>query len=496
MRGHRTAVSALLSAALATVTLGAAPLVTATPAAAAITGHDEMVYAFGSARFYGSTQHRALARPVVGMANTAGGSAYWLVAEDGGVFSFGGAPYYGGLSGFPLRAPVAGITATPTGHGYWLVTQDGAVFPFGDAHYYGGMQGRRLNARIRSLTAAPNGTGYWLFASDGGVFTFGSAHFYGSTGNKRLNKPVVGMAANPAGTGYWLVASDGGVFTFGGARFWGSAGRIHLRQPVVGIARTGTGHGYWLGAADGGVFTYGDARFKGSAAGLVPRNRHVVTLAGMPTGDGYRMLALRDVTDVSLMSRGATGSIVSYLQLRLMRLGYWLPGINGVFDDLTQQAVYAFQKYQRLPRTGMVDAATQAAFRTATRPRPRSTTRYVVEIDKTRQILMITNGGVGIWTFNASSGSDRPYVENGTSGDAHTPEGVFSVIREVNGPDKSPLGSLWRPKYFTWQGHAIHGYTSVPPYPASHGCVRVSNTAMNWMWATNVLPRGTTVWVY
>jgi lipoprotein-anchoring transpeptidase ErfK/SrfK len=73
---------------------------------------------------------------------------------------------------------------------------------------------------------------------------------------------------------------------------------------------------------------------------------------------------------------------------------------------------------------------------------------------------------------------------------------VFTLIRQVNGPDHGPLGTLWRPKYFTWQGHAIHGYTSVPPYPASHGCVRVSNTAMNWLWDSNTLPLGTTVWVY
>jgi lipoprotein-anchoring transpeptidase ErfK/SrfK len=55
---------------------------------------------------------------------------------------------------------------------------------------------------------------------------------------------------------------------------------------------------------------------------------------------------------------------------------------------------------------------------------------------------------------------------------------------------------LWRPKYFTWTGIAVHGYTSVPPYPASHGCARVSNNAINWIWDTNQMPIGTPVWVY
>ena len=42
----------------------------------------------------------------------------------------------------------------------------------------------------------------------------------------------------------------------------------------------------------------------------------------------------------------------------------------------------------------------------------------------------------------------------------------------------------------------MHGYTDVPPYPASHGCVRVSNAAMDFIWATNIMPIGAAVWVY
>jgi len=55
---------------------------------------------------------------------------------------------------------------------------------------------------------------------------------------------------------------------------------------------------------------------------------------------------------------------------------------------------------------------------------------------------------------------------------------------------------LYRPRYFTNAGHAIHGYTSVPPYPASHGCVRVTNAAMDYIWANNLAPIGSSVVVY
>jgi lipoprotein-anchoring transpeptidase ErfK/SrfK len=36
----------------------------------------------------------------------------------------------------------------------------------------------------------------------------------------------------------------------------------------------------------------------------------------------------------------------------------------------------------------------------------------------------------------------------------------------------------------------------VPPFPVSHGCVRMTNAAIDWVWANNVIPIGTEVWVY
>jgi lipoprotein-anchoring transpeptidase ErfK/SrfK len=269
-----------------------------------------------------------------------------------------------------------------------------------------------------------------------------------------------------------------------------------LNKPIKALIAGPGGKGYWLLGTDGGVFSFGSARFRGSAAGKLPLNRLVVQLVGMPDGNGYRMLALPITPDVSLVGMGATGAAVVDIQQRLVNRGYWLPGINGVFDANMQQAVWAFQKANRIARTGVVDGATQAAFRTAGRPRARSTSGYVVEIDKARQIILITNNGVVTRVFNTSTGTDRPYVENGQSGDAHTPEGVFTMVTQYDGLQKGPLGTLFRPKYFTWAGHAIHGSPNIPPYPASHGCARVSNAAINWMWANNVLPLGTTVWVY
>lgn len=61
------------------------------------------------------------------------------------------------------------------------------------------------------------------------------------------------------------------------------------------------------------------------------------------------------------------------------------------------------------------------------------------------------------------------------------------------GFDPSPLRTLFDPMYFTG-GYAIHGSPSVPPYPASHGCVRVPRWVAPLLYASN--PYGETVYVY
>jgi lipoprotein-anchoring transpeptidase ErfK/SrfK len=161
----------------------------------------------------------------------------------------------------------------------------------------------------------------------------------------------------------------------------------------------------------------------------------------------------------------------------------------------------AFQKYEGLPRTGVADQPTVDALATARPPQARTTSGDIIEIDKPRQLLFVVRRGRTIATINASSGSERPFAERlpggrVATGPAVTWDGRFRVNREMgNGWRQSDLGLLWRPKYFN-AGIAVHGSTSIPGYPASHGCVRVSTAAMDWIWAAGVMPIGTPVWVY
>jgi lipoprotein-anchoring transpeptidase ErfK/SrfK len=186
---------------------------------------------------------------------------------------------------------------------------------------------------------------------------------------------------------------------------------------------------------------------------------------------------------------------VRNLQRRLSALGYWLGAVDGRFGNLTQQAVYALQKAAALSRDGAVGVATAFALARGVRPRARTTSGSAVEIDLRRDLLMIVRDGKLATILNTSTGGGYSYTSGGVTSVARTPQGVFTVFRQVDGLDVSPLGELWRPKYFAG-GYAIHGSASVPPFPVSHGCVRLSNQAMDWIWATNRMPIGIRVWIY
>ena len=191
-------------------------------------------------------------------------------------------------------------------------------------------------------------------------------------------------------------------------------------------------------------------------------------------------------------------------QLKLLELGFWLADPNGKFDDTTTQAVMAFQKYFQLRPTGSINAATAYLLERMSIPaRAMTTEGTLAEVDKSRQLLFLVEDGITTYVMNASTGDDRAYEEpDGNTpgvmikGTAVTPAGTFKIDRER--PDGwwiGDLGQIYRPKYFIG-GVAIHGSMSVPAYPASHGCVRVTVRAMDFIWDNDILPRGTQVLVY
>ncbi|MFL1379556.1 MULTISPECIES: L,D-transpeptidase family protein [unclassified Nocardiopsis] len=194
------------------------------------------------------------------------------------------------------------------------------------------------------------------------------------------------------------------------------------------------------------------------------------------------------------LRNGDSGRAVTALQEDLLDLGYWLDGADGEFGPNTAQAVLALQKAAGIDRDGVVGPDTRAALADGVRPSA-TTTGDGLEIDLRRQLLLVVSSGEVEYTLNTSTGSGKPYLgSDGSERIAVTPTGSYTVFRQVSGWDPGPYGALYAPMYFNG-GIAVHGYPSVPAYPASHGCARVSLPAMDWLREEGHIAVGTPVLV-
>lgn len=182
-----------------------------------------------------------------------------------------------------------------------------------------------------------------------------------------------------------------------------------------------------------------------------------------------------------VLSIGSKGPSVTELQRRLVVLGYRPGAVDGTFGADTASAVLAFQKREGLPRTSFVGPQVRIALSRPNGAGPRPGPIPRIEVDIARQIAFVVLPNRPVITLNVSTGSGRPYRSpNGVRDVADTPVGTFSVLWKFAGNRIAPLGTLHSPMYF-YRGWAIHGSSSVPNYPASHGCVRVSNSDEDWL---------------
>lgn len=157
-------------------------------------------------------------------------------------------------------------------------------------------------------------------------------------------------------------------------------------------------------------------------------------------------------------------------------------------------ALIAFQKYEGLKVTGQFSREDIAAIMNATTPQAKDPGYKHVEVDLDRQVLLLTDdAGTVSKVLPVSTGSDKQYNEKGMSGLAYTPRGRFRIYAKIAGWRKSPLGMLYYPNYFS-DGLAIHGNSSVPDSPQSHGCIRIPNSTAIEMYKQ--MPVGTIVLIY
>ena len=135
-----------------------------------------------------------------------------------------------------------------------------------------------------------------------------------------------------------------------------------------------------------------------------------------------------------------------------------------------------------LGRDGIVGPQTKAALASAARPTPRTPgggRRVEVLLD--RQLALVVDGGRVVRTITVSSRR---------RGDADAARQLQRLPQEER--SWSVPFSVWLPwaSYFVG-GIAFHEYPDVPPYAASHGCVRVPRYDAKWLY--DQTPSGTKV---
>jgi peptidoglycan hydrolase-like protein with peptidoglycan-binding domain len=170
------------------------------------------------------------------------------------------------------------------------------------------------------------------------------------------------------------------------------------------------------------------------------------------------------------------------LEQRLTDLSYRPGPIDGYFDERTRQAVVAFEKWHWLRRDGVVAGGVWGKLLAARRPVPRySRAGTWIEVNKPKQVLLYCVNGNVERTLAVSTGNPRVGIA--------TPSGAFRVTRK-NIHERV----RYKPLYITWRLLAIHGYTSVPTQPASHGCIRTTWADMDEL--NPLIPVGTVVRIY
>jgi len=195
---------------------------------------------------------------------------------------------------------------------------------------------------------------------------------------------------------------------------------------------------------------------------------------------GYARISRRRCVTIAApsLAAGSRGPAVRFLERRLDRLHYLLANRNASFGADTRDAVYAFQKVQRLSRTGVVGRTVWNALARAHTPRPSRKGSHI-EVHKRRQVLFEVRRGRVAHVVNTSTGLT-----------GNTPVGRWRIYRKD--PGYNAIGML-DTLYFIG-GYAVHGYHSVPPYQASHGCARVPLWAAHGVYSRwNV---GDTVYVF
>ena len=188
-------------------------------------------------------------------------------------------------------------------------------------------------------------------------------------------------------------------------------------------------------------------------------------------------------------AEAASRTTIRQVQRNLTRLGIRV-AIDGIEGPETRQGVCAARRllrYGTVRRSSVTKADLRALRRAEAWPKPRQGSRYL-SVDQTCQMVYQARGGKWVRIMKASTG--KPGYR--------TPNGSYRIQWRWPGWHNSSSypgtsANMYNSLYFRG-GYAIHGSRSVPYYPASHGCVRISVANARRIFPE--VPNGTRVYIY
>lgn len=207
------------------------------------------------------------------------------------------------------------------------------------------------------------------------------------------------------------------------------------------------------------------------SAGMLPVAGRFAGLGGGDQAPVYR-------AGVPPLAEGDQGPLVAALQRELTRRHLYRGPVDGEFGPATAYAVVTFHKVMGLERTFAWEEGDSARMEGFTLPplpdRPDEPDRLEVDIGR-QVVFLIEDGEVAEIVPVSSGGTYKYYSERQQDWVwAGTPRGDYTLFRHSLGWNCDPLTGwcIYNPWSFT-PYYALHGYRSVPAYPASHGCVRI-----------------------
>jgi hypothetical protein len=206
-----------------------------------------------------------------------------------------------------------------------------------------------------------------------------------------------------------------------------------------------------------------------------------ISATATPPAGPVTKTAAFNVGGIPQLHPGSTGPKTKLFISSLRDQGYFVRGKDR-FTSSTQIAILAFRKVNHLNRN---ESYSRGIFRTLLEgkgafPLAHPEEGKHVEADLSRQVLVLADNGRPKYTFPISSGASA----------TPTVTGKFHFYLKTPGYNAK---RMYYSAYFIG-GYATHGYSPVPNYPASHGCLR--NPIADSVFIYNWINIGDTIYVY